>query len=74
MSKSQTALLAAAKKIAVPDPGEIITIGSVELLCVWMKLNGRRVQRWQGSILVTIPDVQISTNEPTAIENKESSS
>lgn len=53
-------LLAKAKKIPVPEQGEIITITSVELLCVWMKLNHRKVLRWQGSLLVTVPD----TNKP----------
>ena len=51
-------LLAKAKKIPVPEQGEIITIRSIELFCTWMKLNNRKVLRWQGNMLITVPDVQ----------------
>jgi hypothetical protein len=56
-------LLAKAKNIPVPEQGEIITIGSIELFCVWMKLNNRKVLRWQGNMLITVPDVQEQVTE-----------
>lgn len=56
-------LLAKAKKIPVPEHGEIITILSIELFCAWMKLNNRKVLRWQGNMLITVPDVQEPVSE-----------
>lgn len=59
-------LLDKAKKIPVPEPGEIIQIESVELLCVWMKLNDRKVLRWQGHMLVTVPNKSTEEKERRA--------
>ena len=69
MSDSKLTLLNQAKKIPVPEPGEIITIKSVELLCVWMKLNNRRVLRWQGNMMVTA----LNLNKPVAEESMRNS-
>lgn len=56
MSRADTPMAVQAKKIPVPENGEIIKINSVELLCTWMKLNNLKVLRWQGNLLVTVPD------------------
>lgn len=61
MSRADTPLADQAKKIPVPENGEIIKINSVELLCTWMKLNNLKALRWQGNLLVTVPDVQPSS-------------
>lgn len=58
MNEPKQTLLDQAKKIPVPEPGEIITIQSVELLCTWMKLNHRKVLRWQGNLLVTVRETE----------------
>ncbi len=48
-------LVKKAQKIPVPEPGEIITI-PLELLATWMKVHRRKTLRWQGSMLVTVPE------------------
>jgi len=63
MSRADTPMEDQAKRIPVPENGEIIKISSVELLCTWMKLNNLKVLRWQGNLLVTVPDVQPSSKE-----------
>jgi len=46
-----------AKKIPVPEPGtgEIAQFSSIELFCVWMKLNNQKALRWYGGILLIAP-------------------
>ena len=55
-----------AKKIPVPAPGtgEIVTLPSVEALCMWMKLNHLKVSEWHGSILVV---TAANTEVPNAV-------
>ncbi len=48
-------LVKKARKIPVPEPGEIITI-PLEVLGTWMKVHRRKALRWQGSMLITVPE------------------
>ncbi len=61
--------LAKAKRIPVPEPGtgEFVTI-PIDVLAAWMALNHRKVQGWYGSLLMTVPDVNMEEEEEATHE------
>lgn len=54
---TKATLLDKAKNIPIPEPGtgEVVTISSIELLCVWMQLNQLKAKGWKGNILEITP-------------------
>ena len=61
MSRADTPLLDRAKKIPVPEMGEVIKIDSIELWCTWMKLNNLKFSRWHVNLMIVEPDVKPSS-------------